>query len=74
VDAEVVDLRSLRPLDRATIGESVRRTGRPVFVGAAYQALLAAAEEAFLRLESPPGRAAANAASVADEVRKAARY
>lgn len=27
ISAEVVDLRSLRPLDRATIVESVRRTG-----------------------------------------------
>jgi pyruvate dehydrogenase E1 component beta subunit len=32
VDAEVVDLRSLRPLDSATIIESVRRTHRAVIV------------------------------------------
>jgi pyruvate dehydrogenase E1 component beta subunit len=32
VDAEVIDLRSIRPLDHATIAASVRRTGRAVIV------------------------------------------
>jgi pyruvate dehydrogenase E1 component beta subunit len=32
VDAEVIDLRSVRPLDHATIAASVRRTGRAVVV------------------------------------------
>lgn len=32
VDAEVVDVRSLSPIDHATIGESVRKTGRVVIV------------------------------------------
>ncbi|MDP9188180.1 MAG: hypothetical protein M3O25_02905 [Actinomycetota bacterium] len=32
VEAEVIDLRSLRPLDAGTIGESVARTGRLVVV------------------------------------------
>ncbi len=32
IDAEVVDLRSVRPLDHATIAASVRRTGRVVVV------------------------------------------
>jgi pyruvate dehydrogenase E1 component beta subunit len=32
IDAEVVDLRSVRPLDHATIAASVRRTGRAVIV------------------------------------------
>src|SRR5262249_42286312 len=32
VDAEVIDVRSLAPLDYRTIGESVRRTGRVVVV------------------------------------------
>jgi pyruvate dehydrogenase E1 component beta subunit len=32
VDAEVIDLRSVRPLDHATIAASVRRTGRAVIV------------------------------------------
>jgi pyruvate dehydrogenase E1 component beta subunit len=32
VDAEVIDLRSIRPLDHATIAASVRRTGRAVLV------------------------------------------
>ncbi len=32
IDAEVIDLRSVRPLDHATIAASVRRTGRAVLV------------------------------------------
>jgi pyruvate/2-oxoglutarate/acetoin dehydrogenase E1 component len=32
VEAEVIDLRTLRPLDRETIGDSVGRTGRLVVV------------------------------------------
>ncbi len=36
VEAEVVDLRSLVPLDRATVVESVRRTGRLVVVDDDY--------------------------------------
>jgi len=36
VEAEVVDLRSLRPLDEKTIYESVRRTNRCVVVDEAW--------------------------------------
>jgi pyruvate dehydrogenase E1 component beta subunit len=36
IDVEVIDLRSLRPLDRACIVESVRRTGRLVTVHEAW--------------------------------------
>ena len=32
LDAEVIDLRSLAPIDFQTIGESVRKTGRVVIV------------------------------------------
>ncbi|WP_165224263.1 alpha-ketoacid dehydrogenase subunit beta [Aquisphaera insulae] len=32
IDAEVIDVRSLAPIDYATIGESVRKTGRVVIV------------------------------------------
>jgi pyruvate dehydrogenase E1 component beta subunit len=32
IDAEVIDLRSIRPLDHATIAASVRRTGRAIIV------------------------------------------
>ena len=36
VDAEVIDLRSLRPLDEETIYESVRKTNRAVVVDEAW--------------------------------------
>ncbi|HTP50127.1 MAG TPA: alpha-ketoacid dehydrogenase subunit beta [Anaeromyxobacteraceae bacterium] len=60
IDAEVIDLRSLQPLDLDTIAESVRKTGRAVVVheaprtcgfGAEISALLQ--ERCFLSLEAP---------------------
>lgn len=63
VDAEVIDLRSLKPLDEATILRSVRKTGRllvvheaaaPCGIGAELAALVA--EKAFDALRSPVRR------------------
>ncbi|HVP66205.1 MAG TPA: alpha-ketoacid dehydrogenase subunit beta [Anaeromyxobacteraceae bacterium] len=60
VEAEVIDLRSLQPLDIDTLVESVRRTGRAIVVheaprtcgfGAEISALLQ--ERCFLSLEAP---------------------
>lgn len=51
---EVVDLRCLSTLDRATVGESARRTGRVLLLGDVPALLSAAVQEAFLYLESPP--------------------
>jgi pyruvate dehydrogenase E1 component beta subunit len=65
IEAEIVDLRTLRPLDRATIVESVKRTNRivsveegwsPMGVGAEIVATVAA--EAFDWLDAPPLRVA----------------
>ena len=60
VDAEVVDLRTLRPLDEATVLESVRRTRRAVVVDEGWRSgSLAAeivariAEQAFYDLDAP---------------------
>ena len=63
LEAEVVDLRTLRPLDHATIVESVKKTGRlvtveegwgPFGVGAYVAAKVV--EEAFDWLDAPPAR------------------
>ncbi|MEJ0024376.1 MAG: pyruvate dehydrogenase complex E1 component subunit beta [Alphaproteobacteria bacterium] len=63
IDAEVVDLRTLRPLDTATIVESVKKTNRLVTVeegwgrmgvGAEVAAVVVA--EAFDYLDAPPAR------------------
>jgi len=51
VDLEVIDLRSLVPLDLATLLESVRRTGRMVVVHEAVQSFGAGAEIAQLVTE-----------------------
>jgi len=63
IDVEVVDLRSLVPLDVATIAESVSRTGRAVVVqeapltaGFASEVVAAIQEGAFLSLEAPIAR------------------
>lgn len=63
VDAEVVDLRTLRPLDRETVVESVRKTGRAVVVeefwrtgGLAAEIASTIQEEAFDYLDGPVGR------------------
>ncbi|PKN73205.1 MAG: alpha-ketoacid dehydrogenase subunit beta [Candidatus Cloacimonetes bacterium HGW-Cloacimonetes-3] len=60
---ELIDLRSIWPIDRDTIRESVRKTGRVLIVTEASQSYGAAAElisivneEAFLSLEAPPAR------------------
>ncbi len=65
IDSEVIDLRSLVPLDKETLLASVRKTGRLVIVHEAnrfcgYGAELAAlaAEEAFDRLKAPIRRVA----------------
>ncbi len=63
VDAEVIDLRSLRPLDTDTLLASVARTHRAIVVDEAWRSgSLAAeisariAEEAFYELDAPVGR------------------
>lgn len=63
IDAEVIDLRTLRPLDDATVMASVRKTRRAVIVDEGWRSgSLAAevgmriAEQAFWDLDGPVGR------------------
>ncbi len=63
IDAEVVDLRTLRPIDDATILDSIRKTRRCVIVDEGWRSgSLAAeigmrvAETAFFDLDAPPRR------------------
>jgi pyruvate dehydrogenase E1 component beta subunit len=63
IDAEVIDLRSLRPLDDATIMGSVRKTRRAVVVDEGWRSGSLAAEisarimeQAFYDLDAPVGR------------------
>lgn len=65
IDVEVVDLRSIKPLDRATIVASVRKTGRLLAVdggwtsfGTAAEIVATVAESADLQLRSPARRLA----------------
>jgi pyruvate dehydrogenase E1 component beta subunit len=63
IDAEVIDLRTLRPMDSATIIESVKKTGRIVTVeegwpqsGVGAEIAARVAAEAFDWLDAPPTR------------------
>ncbi|MDD9995179.1 MAG: alpha-ketoacid dehydrogenase subunit beta [Dehalococcoidia bacterium] len=66
VDSEVIDLRTLRPLDTDTVLESVRKTGRAVVVeenwrtgGFAAELAATIQESAFDELDGPVGRVGA---------------
>lgn len=59
-DVEVIDLRSISPLDSATVVESAKRTGRvvvvheaPTFFGAGAELSARITEEAFFHLNAP---------------------
>jgi len=63
IEAEVISLRSLRPLDMATVVESVSRTHRAVVVqeqwkpfGAAAEIAMRIYEDAFDQLDAPVER------------------
>ncbi len=63
IDAEVIDLRSLRPLDDATIMESVAKTRRAVIIDEGWRSGSLSAEigmriieQAFWELDAPIGR------------------
>jgi pyruvate dehydrogenase E1 component beta subunit len=66
ISAEVVDPRTLVPLDRETIAASARKTGRAIVVdeghrsyGASAELAAVIAEDAFWQLDAPVRRAAA---------------
>ena len=63
ISVELIDLRSIYPIDREIVGESIRKTGRLVVVAEAHESfsvgselVTIANEEAFLYLEAPPRR------------------
>ncbi len=66
ISAEIIDLRSIYPLDRETLAQSVMKTGRMVFVaeeptsfGVGSEIITTVTEEAFLYLQAPPKRVTA---------------
>ncbi len=65
ISVEIIDLRTIYPIDRETIAESIKKTGRIITVTEAPKAFGVSAEisaianeEAFLFLEAPPKRVA----------------
>jgi 2-oxoisovalerate dehydrogenase E1 component beta subunit len=65
IDAEIIDLRSIVPLDVETIAASVKKTGRCVvaheatrFAGFGAEIVSSVQEECFWHLEAPVGRVA----------------
>jgi pyruvate dehydrogenase E1 component beta subunit len=60
---EIIDLRTIYPIDRETLANSIKKTGRMLFVnegptafGVGAEVMAVANEEAFLSLEAPPRR------------------
>lgn len=79
LDAEVIDLVSVSPIDLETLGASVRKTGRLVVVHPADLATADAAraiglDSAFLYLESPLATAPESAGAVASVARNTIHY
>lgn len=79
VEAAVIDLVSLAPLDAATLGASVRATGRLVVLeppgsDLAAQVLCVGLGEAFLYLESPPVAARASTEAALAAARDAVHF
>ncbi len=67
ISVELLDLRTIYPLDRVAIAESVKKTGRALVVhegprsyGVAAEVITVINEKAFLYLEAPPARLAGN--------------
>ena len=63
ISVELIDLRTIYPIDRETITNSIKKTGRVVIVAEAPESFSVGAElmaianeEAFLSLEAPPKR------------------
>ncbi len=63
ISVEIIDLRTIYPIDKETVANSVRKTGRIITVqeavrsfGVASEIGQIALEEAFLHLEAPPKR------------------
>jgi 2-oxoisovalerate dehydrogenase E1 component len=71
IECEVLDLRSLRPLDTAAVLATVRKTGRllvahehPLFAGFGGEIASLVAEQAFEHLDAPPMRVGSKDAPV----------
>jgi pyruvate dehydrogenase E1 component beta subunit len=63
ISVELIDLRTIYPIDRELIAQSIKKTGRILFVsegpttfGVGAEVIAIANEEAFLSLEAPPTR------------------
>jgi pyruvate dehydrogenase E1 component beta subunit len=63
ISVELIDLRTIYPIDRETIAQSIKKTGRvlmvnegPTTFGVGAEIIAIANEEAFLSLEAPPAR------------------
>jgi len=65
ISVELIDLRTIYPLDKETVTTSIKKTGRVIFVGeeprsfgVGSEIMALANDEAFLHLEAPPKRVA----------------
>ena len=74
ISAEIVDLRSLIPLDLKTVSKSINKTGRVIMIGGSSSMMNATINAGFLRLESPPAQVAQSTNAIVSQARAAIQY
>ena len=74
ISSEIIDLRSLIPLDVDTVATSVNKTGRVIMVGGSSLMMNTTINAAFLRLESPPTLVGQAATEIVTKARAAIQY
>ena len=74
ISVEVVDLRSLHPLDSETVASSVYKTGRPICIDAPVNTIHAVINGAFWRLENQPLHVTASPSAIREAIKEILRY
>ena len=74
ISAEIIDLRSLVPLDLTTVSTSINKTGRVIMIGGSSSMMNEAINAGFLRLESPPAQVASSTTAIVSQARAAIQY
>jgi pyruvate dehydrogenase E1 component beta subunit len=74
IEAEIIDLRCLQPLDSTLLAERLQATGRAILVDPVAGLLETVLGRAFLHLESPPSSCEPRAESIVRAVRESVFY
>jgi len=74
IDAGVIDLQCVLPVQSEPLSAAIQKTGRPIFVEAPPSVLKEVVDGSFWQLESPPQHAEANSLSIQRAVEESLRY